>query len=160
MFKVPLLVAWFPFLLPALTQHLWNLPCWHRFRSLPSGHWQLVGKPPGQPRVMKPTDQQENGPVNPQVPTPPFLPLSALKVWQEKSPAATDCRAFPGRCSCSCSWWPFSYPPGLGQVRDHPHPQKIIPIPYSLEPHCLGTPQLSVSGHIFECPGPDSSVIK
>ena len=57
----------------------------------------------------------------------PHLHLSflsqRLKVWQEEVGAATDWAVSPGRCSRSCSWWPFSCSPGLRQVSDHSHPQ-------------------------------------
>lgn len=61
-------------------------------------------------------------------PYPSFLSWG-LKAWQKEAPAASDWSAFLGRCSNSCSWWPFSYPQGLGQVSDLPNPQRPNHIP-------------------------------
>ena len=44
-------------------------------------------------------------------------------------PASLTLAVFLGRCSHSCSWWPFSWPPGQRQVSDHPHPTGPPPSP-------------------------------
>lgn len=51
-----------------------------------------------------------------------------LEGWEE-IPAAPTWAAFLGTCSCSCSWWPFFWPPRLRQVSDCPPQQRTSPIP-------------------------------
>lgn len=157
MSKAPLLVAWFPFLLPALTQHLWNLPCRHRLRSLPPGHWQLVGKPPGQPRVMKPIKTAGEWDCEPPSPHP-TLP-SSLKAKSRARQITSNNRlqSFPRKMQLLLLLVAFLLPPraGAGKWASPPSEAHLQPI-FSGATLPAHSPTLCI-GHIFEFPVPQIS---
>ena len=135
---VPTLSSWVPALgwnkWSALSHHLWVL-LWSLDDShtttqrTSSGRWSgggasfqrkplgwSIAKPGGEHQIAESTDTA-------------FLSrrLGDLQESQEEAPASPSWAVFLGRCSHSCSWWPFSWPPGQRQVSDHPHPRGPTP---------------------------------
>lgn len=109
--QTPLLVSWFPFLVPVLTSQLGRpgIGLVYSSSSPDTGSWwanllDILGDETYQTR-------RSMGPGTLKSPSPSFL-SGGLKLWHEEAPAATDWVAFQGRCSCSYCWWPSSYLPG------------------------------------------------